>query len=178
MNVVLTVVALVFVLVGVYFNQKNLNTKIDDSLKENGVLSENVIEEKKETTPSPNSPKQEVQEEFLVEEIIPTVIPTNSPIPTQQKTNLQSFVYPSARVTQDTSKKLVLESTDSADTVTDWYKNRINAEGMNVTSFVTTNTNDNVLNKLVGASNTKKVSVEITKDAGEVTVKIFVEQSS
>ena len=44
-----------------------------------------------------------------------------------------------------------------------WYKDKIKALGMNATSFVQTNTNDNVLNKLVAANNSQKVTVEISR---------------
>lgn len=45
---------------------------------------------------------------------------------------------------------------------------------MSVKTFVTTNNNDNILNKLSGASGSTGVLVEVSKNSGDSIVKISV----
>jgi hypothetical protein len=90
----------------------------------------------------------------------------NQPMP---KTN-SNFVYPGAILIGDNT----YQSSDDPAKITNWYKNKINGAGMNVTSFIVTSTNDNVLNKLVGANSSTKVSVDIIRNNGEnqTTIKL------
>jgi len=46
--------------------------------------------------------------------------------------------------------------------------------GMNAKSFVQTNTNGNILNKLVSANGETKVSIEISKNGSEAQTKISI----
>lgn len=103
--------------------------------------------------------------------------PTNSPSPTPRvvvESNLGNYKYPNSKVVSSTSISLTLESGDNPDTITNWYKDKIKSENMNVTSFVVTKTNDNVLNKLVGANGQKELRVEIKKNASDSFVQITV----
>jgi len=113
----------------------------------------------------------------------PTQIPTatSSPAPTNSPTSLPSpligtsaFIYPGARIIASSDSSATLESTENPDKITDWYKEKIKSWGGNVTSFVVTKTNDNVLNKLVGSNGKGEVKVEIKKDSGSSVVKIIV----
>lgn len=107
-------------------------------------------------------------------------IDQNQPTPTPMSNNPQitssdnhsTWIYPNASIISQANNHLELTTNDSANQVTDWYKNKIKQLGWNTTSFVMTNTNDQVLNKLVGAQNNQQVNVEITKVAGSSTVKI------
>ena len=166
MNIVVTIVAVVLVITGVFISKIS----------------------KKEIQTSETSQVLSVEEEIKEEEVTPTVgshqtdtpIPTKTPIPSPTNTpkpassNLSSFQYPNSQVVSSGENSLILNSIDNADTITDWYKEKIKGEGMSVTSFVTTKTNDNVLNKLVGADGEREIRVEITKEAGSSTVKISV----
>ena len=166
MNIVVTIVAVVLVITGVFISK---------------IL-------KKEIQTSETSQVLSVEEEIKEEEVTPTTgshqtdtpIPTKTPIPslpatkTPVSTNLSNFHYPNSQVVSSGENSLILNSIDNADTITDWYKEKIKGEGMSVTSFVTTKTNDNVLNKLVGADGEREIRVEITKEAGSSTVKISV----
>jgi len=166
MNIVVTIVAVVLVITGVFISKIS----------------------KKEIQTSETSQVLSVEEEIKEEEVTPTTgshqtdtpIPTKTPIPSSTNTpkpasaNLSSFQYPNSQVVSSGENSLILNSIDNADTITDWYKEKIKGEGMSVTSFVTTKTNDNVLNKLVGADGEREIRVEITKEAGSSTVKISV----
>jgi hypothetical protein len=108
----------------------------------------------------------------------PTQKPTNTPAPNNPSNatvSISRFRYPNATVTSSSDTRLELTSSDSPTSITDWYKNSINSIGMNTKSFVTTNTNGKVLNKLVGAGNGSEIRVEITKESSDSTVKIIVE---
>ena len=166
MNIVVTIVAVVLVITGVFVSKIS----------------------KKEIQTSETSQVLSVEEEIKEEEVTPTTgshqtdtpIPTKTPIPSPTNTpkpassNLSSFQYPNSQVVSSSENSLILNSIDNADSITDWYKEKIKGDGMSVTSFVTTKTNDNVLNKLVGADGEREIRVEITKEAGSSTVKISV----
>ena len=166
MNIVVTIVAVVLVITGVFVSKIS----------------------KREIQTSETSQVLSVEEEIKEEEVTPTTgshqtdtpIPTKTPIPSPTNTpkpassNLSSFQYPNSQVVSSSENSLILNSIDNADSITDWYKEKIKGEGMSVTSFVTTKTNDNVLNKLVGANGAREIRVEITKEAGSSTVKISV----
>ena len=166
MNIVVTIVAVVLVITGVFISKIS----------------------KKEIQTSETSQVLSVEEEIKEEEVTPTTgshqtdtpIPTKTPIPSSTNTpkpasaNLSSFQYPNSQVVSSGENSLILNSIDNADSITDWYKEKIKGEGMSVTSFVTTKTKDNILNKLVGADGEREIRVEITKEAGSSTVKISV----
>lgn len=105
--------------------------------------------------------------------------PQNNPTPTTKPegNNNNGFIYPGATLKSNSSGNLILESNDSPDTITDWYKNEIKNQGVNVTSFVTTKTNGNVLNKLAGANGEKEINVEIERKEGTSTTLIQVKQN-
>jgi hypothetical protein len=67
-----------------------------------------------------------------------------------------------------------LTSSDSADAITNWYKNKIKDSGYNSTAFAVTNTNGNVLTKLAGGNGHNEIRVEITKSAGDSSTQITV----
>lgn len=112
----------------------------------------------------------------LIPTVIPTVLPTSIPTPPPVKTNINSFIYPnSVKISIDASS-VILQSSDNPQIITNWYKEKITSMGMNAKSFVQTNTNGNVLNKLVAANSDLKVSVTISRknnqSSAEITVSI------
>ncbi len=136
----------------------------------------NVVEKAK-TTPTPSlslGPTTTLTPTPTVKNSSSIVI-TLSPTKTTSSSDAysQTFIYPGAKAIS-TSGKITLESTDSPNTITDWYKNKIKEQGMNTTSFVTTSTNGKMLNKLAGANSSKNVEVEIQKESNESTVHITV----
>lgn len=111
---------------------------------------------------------------------MPTITPL-SPAPTPQvstigqNTSLNSFSYPHSTEVSG-NEGLVLQSTDDPRVITDWYKNAILSHNLKTTSFIQTNTNGEVFNQLVGANGNSQVRVEISKQAGQDTVTIKVNQ--
>ncbi len=110
------------------------------------------------------------------------IVPAPRPTPPIQVVstgiNINDFRYPNSSVSSSSDGHLILQSSDSADAITDWYKQKIIATGANVKSFVTTKTNDNVLNSLSGATGKANISVKINKPSGEASVSIDVTISS
>lgn len=104
--------------------------------------------------------------------------PTSTPAPTSQPTDhsssLDQFIYPGSKVSQKTQNSLDLESSDNTDKITDWYKNKIKSLNLNTQTFVVTNSNDNVLNKLISAGSEKRINVEIKKEPGSNKTQISV----
>jgi hypothetical protein len=133
------------------------------------------------TTETPTVTEEPTNTPTMTKTNTPTKVPTNTPAPNTNNSNSTStfsvsgFHYPGASVTSSTNTPLELTTHDSPASVTDWYKNKINATGMNVKSFVTTTANEKVVNKLVAANGGQEISVDITKDPGSTTVKIIVE---
>ena len=170
MNAAGFIVALIIFVAGVYVGQK-ASLISQGPREEEQVLSEEVgnQQEPEETpTSTPTNPPAGGSTST------PTLAPTNIPAPPKNDQTLSSFKYPNSSVTSSSQGFLKLQSNDSADNITDWYKEKIKGEGMSVTSFVTTKTNDNVLNKLVGADGQKEIRVEIKKSTGSSLVEIEV----
>ena len=167
MNLAVTIVAVILVIVGVVFSQTG---KTESQTSETSqVLS---VEEEKDVEEELTPTVESHQTDTSIPTKTPTPFATNTPKPVS--TNLSNFQYPNSQVVSSSETSLVLNSTDNSDTITDWYKEKIKGEGMNVTSFVTTKTNDNVLNKLVGADGEREIRVEIKKDPGSSVVNISV----
>jgi len=85
---------------------------------------------------------------------------------------LNDFVYPGSEVVSSSAGSAYLRTMDDPDKVTDWYKEKIESYEMNVKSFVTTKTNDNVLNKLAGAKEGLEIAVEVKRGEGEFVSEI------
>ena len=104
----------------------------------------------------------------------PTLIPsTSTPVPSAQK-NISAFVYPGSIILNQSEDKMTLQSTDDPQAITNWYKEKLISLNMKAKSFVTTNTNGNILNKLVGAGNGLKVKIQIEKDNTSSTTAINI----
>lgn len=104
--------------------------------------------------------------------MMPSVEPTPTPLPPQVSSN--NFIYPDSRIISQSGSEIKIESKMTADKITQWYEDKIKAEGFNVTSFVKTSTNGNILNKLAAAKNGTKIQVNIEKDAGNPKVSINI----
>ncbi len=104
----------------------------------------------KPASPSVNEPTNETR---VAVEI------TNTP---SNNSQAESVIYPNSVSTGEN----VYESTDDPNTITSWYKNIIEEKNMNTTSFVTTNTNDNIKNVLAASNGDQKLYVEIVKNSG------------
>lgn len=117
--------------------------------------------------------------------LIPTRLhPTNTPTPYPSATTAPKNTgsqtdfpaYPGATVMERNGSRTVYSTGDTPDTVTAWYESKIKDLGLNARSFVKTNTNGTVNNKLVGASSNMEIRVTITKSQGDVVTRVEVEQ--
>ena len=95
------------------------------------------------------------------------------PTPGVPDNNLE-FQYPNSVQIKSENNVITYESSDNPDVITNWYKDKIKSLKLNAKSFVTTKTNGNVLNKLVGADGQKEIRVEISKKDSESKVNIIV----
>lgn len=86
---------------------------------------------------------------------------------------ISDYRYPGAKVTVTSDSAMTLESIDDAAVITNWYEDKIREKGLGTKTFVKTNTNGEVNNKLVGASGIIEISVQIVKSpATNVTITV------
>lgn len=104
------------------------------------------------TTPDPNAPKPETPPDIKV------------------------YIYPGAKVASQSATTLKMESGDSDQEITDWYKNLISKFKFNAKSFAQSNTNGLVFNKLSAAKPGEKLEVSIKKDQSVSKVTITVDR--
>lgn len=154
----------------------------------NQTIAESIVHDDNSPSPTPTStPAQSAT---------PSPSASNSPIPTSQtkatpkptimaQTNtnnstnnndLNQFRYPNGKIISSGNTQITIESTDTPNQITDWYKQKIQGLGMNTQSFVSTNTNNNVLNSLAAAGNGINIKIEIRKDAGDSVTTIKISQ--
>ena len=161
MKIVVIALAAILVFVGAIFARTNQsNEPTFESFETQEVLSDSSeTPESSDITPSPT----------------PTSAPTPAPTQTQTPlTDIGQFRYPESFIVSSTGTTLSLISSEDTDKITDWYKEKIKNQGMNVKAFVVTKTNDNVLNTLVGADGKREIRVEIKKNSEEQTVRILI----
>ena len=112
---------------------------------------------------------------------------TSTPTPTPGSSNISvpkhspnadEYIYPGSDVISKTSQDISLTSTADPDTITSWYKEKIQSKNFNVNSYVTTTANDKILNKLAGNNGKSWVNVVISRDNTGVAVHITVSISS
>jgi hypothetical protein len=102
-----------------------------------------------------------------------TKVPSITPI--QQNDSAKSVIYPNAIHIIETGNTISFQTTDDTDTVSNWYKNLIISFHMNTQTFIKTNTNGNILNKLVGVNgNEKQLRVEISKGSTMSVTSVIV----
>jgi len=116
---------------------------------------------------------------------IETPPPTNEPTPEQEKNNetgepqeeqqnLGSFKYPNSETSRSNSAETKYQTGDDPEEVTNWYKNKIKEQNLNVRSFVQTTVNNKTENLLVGANGNQEIRIEITRDVDENLTTIVV----
>ena len=99
--------------------------------------------------------------------IVDVKVIENTPLPqvSNDSTPSDDWIYPGSNVREINTKTLILDTTDSHQSVTDWYKEKIKSTGGSVTSFVTTAVNNEIKNELEGAGGDVDVEVKIEKSA-------------
>ncbi len=155
-------ILLIIVIMVASFVQRGINKSEDRSLQNN---STPTITQ----TPTP----------IPTEKSTPTVF-KKSPTPTVQtqnnpSTDINYYKYPNSQVEESSRNRLVLVSTDDPNVITGWYIERLKSQNMKANSFVKTQTNKNVLNKLVSSNGSIKVSIMISKKNSDTNTKIVVE---
>ena len=91
-----------------------------------------------------------------------------------QNQNIDEYVYPGSKIISSSGQNLTLTSGDDPNKVTSWYKEKIQSKNLNVNSFVTTEANDKILNKLVGDNGRVSVNVEISQEKNGSPVNITI----
>lgn len=140
------------------------------SKKDNNENKKLIAGESTSVTSSPTlSPAPSISDVVspTITKIVETPSLTPSPTTSQTLGTKSSLFYPGASIISQSNNEFVLQSSDSPDTITPWYKEKIRSMGMTSKSFVVTKTNGNVLNKLVGADGKNEIRVEISKQANE-----------
>lgn len=99
---------------------------------------------------------------------------TDSPPPTSESVSEEPFQYPNAEVTKIEKEKVSMETTDTPEQVTAWYKAKIVATNMRQRTTVQTSTNGEVLNKLSAVKEDISVTVEIRREENSEKTKIVV----
>lgn len=178
MNFVGIIISVCIIGIGMWFSQKTHNqaqVKGEISVEITSPTPEQSI------TPSPTVSLSPTLQPTKKPTVTPETKPSYTPIPNISNNTstisiaLSDFQYPGSSVSSSTSTKLELISNEKAFSITDWYKNKISALGMNAKSFVTTTTNGVVVNKLVAAGKGTEVRVDITASSSSSPVKIIVE---
>lgn len=101
---------------------------------------------------------------------------TNSASPAPKAGDIKQYTYPNSVAKVSTASKLELESTASAQVVTDWYTNKIKNSNFNAKSSSQSNTDGNVLNKMSAAKPGEKIEITIKKDQSASKVLITVDR--
>jgi len=111
---------------------------------------------------------------------------TPSPVPAKTTTSWESeptpevsvgpsqFFYPGASIISQTSTSASLTSSDESAKITSWYEEKIKSMGFSAKAFVKTSSNSNVLNKLSGAKDGEKITIEIKREPGEPITQIEI----
>lgn len=155
----LGILAIVIILgIGAVFivSGRNQSLKIDEQTasypSEAPTLAANAENYVVNTAPDPNAPKAETPPAIKV------------------------YIYPGAKVASESATALRLESTDSDQKITDWYKDLISKFKFNAKSFAQSNSNGLVFNKLSAAKPGEKLEVSIKKDQTGSKVLITVDR--
>lgn len=108
----------------------------------------------------------------------PSLPPTasSSATPITKPPALSTYIYTGSKTLSSTASKLELESNASAESITLWYKKKIEDSKFNAKSFSQTSTDGNILNKLSAAKPGEKLNVTIKKDQNTSKVLITVDR--
>lgn len=142
-----------------------------------GIMNRSAIKSDLEITTTPTITNTviptptESSEEIILNTPMPTTKPTITLRPTSvQQINISSFIYPGLKEVSPGK----YESADSPDQITKWYEDVIRSQGYSINTFVKTNSNDNILNKLVGAKSGVQLQIEIIRKNGSTITTVTV----
>lgn len=163
-QIFLSIIAVVTLGIGVYLNQKDTENFIAQEVQ---APQTQVLSESDESSPSPTATPSPS----------PHSVDMNmaSPTPQPVQINQSTWFYPSAQITNTSSSKTTLISSDNPDTIVDWYKSKFKSQNLNVKTTVRTVTNDNYLAKLAGADSNLEVNIEVKKDSAATQTTISLQ---
>jgi hypothetical protein len=105
----------------------------------------------------------------------PTTRPSSLPSPVILEVgNPTRFVYPGATLVETSNTYLKYQSFDDPQTITNWYKAKIEEQNLRTTSFVQTSSNGQISNKLIGSNGQVEIEIEIEKQPNNSTVSIIL----
>lgn len=176
MHLLVTFIAAVVLIGGIFVNQKIKNNVQD--IRQPVVLSEEetATDNNLTTSPTPSIINDESIDGSNEDSLN---VQNDEEDGNQQFDNLVigKFIYPDSTVVHEDESNLQLASGEESDTITDWYKSKIELSNMNVKTFVKTNANNKVLNKLVATNGNFQIDIEINRETQGDAVKIEVNLS-
>ncbi len=170
MNIVLSVLAVVILTTGIILGRNvDKSEVVVQSIPEPSVLSQEK-----------NIPDLDSTNDLITESPEPTEVDvpdaTVSPVASHDNTTrIDAFVYPNSTLVSKTSSRVMLQSGDDPNLITDWYKQKIQSENMNVNSFVVTSVNDTVINKLSSSNSSVQIDVSIEKTPTASTTSVTID---
>lgn len=175
MKIIIIFIAFLVLASGIVFSQLYEGNKVGENqavvLSEN---SEEVFPEKDQNEEIKDMEKNTLSDKM---EAVNTVTPKPTSLPTpalDESFGLNDFTYPGSEIVSSSFNSLLLRTISDPDKVTAWYKEKIGSLNMSVKNFVTTKTNGNILNKLVGVKSGLEVGVEIKKEEGLSSSEVLV----
>lgn len=176
MNIVAIAIACVVLFVGAYVGKKDLskyaqNTQVEEGSEVLSTEDEQSIENDEGDASVSVDIKNSIGDETATPTGTAIPLPTSNP---NASGDLNGYKYADSEVLSVTSSELHLRSSADVDAVTNWYKEKVRGEGMNIKTFVTTKANEKIVNKLVGANANKEIRVEIRREPGETLCYIDV----
>lgn len=171
MNLTLLAVAVVVLFVGA------LGTKTFTDKNSESPTSSPEVKSQETTEPSESPVATSAPSTLSPKPTSTSTAITTTPVVTQKPVSSSDWVYPGAK-TIESGSKLVLESADSSDAITAWYKSKIEGEGYNIRNSIKTSANGVVKNVVQAVNGQKSVSVEISKNPSSSVVRIEVETTS
>lgn len=176
MNIVLTILAVITLVGGIYFNKQGTAGFRAQEVQAPEVLSQETDSNQPELPPLPEEPQiTSTPSPKPTVKPTPLVTPAPSSLAPNSSASLDSFIYPGASVVSRSSSKLTLTSGENPNTVKNWYKNKFKELDMNAVASTQNNVNGNVKNKLAGDNGQTNAEIEITKDSGASLTTIIVE---
>jgi len=104
-----------------------------------------------------------------------TPVPTSIPEFLNPEFTLKKFIYPGAEITKQSPNNILFQTSSDIVVVTNWYEEKVSELGFSATSVIRTNTNGQVLNKIVAANSEYEIVIEIQNQQGVTSVKIDID---
>lgn len=113
---------------------------------------------------------QKISDNSISNEVTPTATISSNLI-------LEDLVYPGSIKLTEKENFFSLESYDNPRKITDWYESKIEEKDLKVRTFLRTNSNENILNRVVGIKGQTKITIDVTKKNTDERTKISVAEN-